>query len=405
MTVFKTREVQYASEASFCENASSIGSLTYSARLPVADDISVSLDHPRVEANRMQSRLAESIPGYLSVKRCSIELPVYWCGHGTAPTGALVETWLQDLLSDGLGGGSTSEVGGAAAAAASTTSLTFTGATLLRGGIVRVGSKNDGRADGQPAAVGTPIVTPASLLTALPGAPNAADVIYAAQLAYPAETLGVTKRFLVGHTATGAQYHLLGCQLSGLSFTLPVGGMPMITLKYSGYFWSRGAVTIPSGVAMAACDYAPITAGSLFINAVGTTTRATYQASSINFRVDLALGERKGLGGVQYQDVVGVERTAVSAEIDITIPWDTAWEALYDADGESGTTHQHILLGLNSTAGRAIGLYAPRAYLISPKPTFVNEGDLLFQKLTWRLREGTDTTNDLTRSIFRLFLG
>lgn len=405
MTVFKTREVQYASEASFCENAAAPGSLTYTARLPVADDISVSLDHPRVDAARMQSRLAESIPGYLGVKRCSIELPVYWCGHGSAPTGALVETWLQDLLSDGLGGGSTAEVGGLAAAAGSTTSLPFTAATLVRGGIIRVGAKNDGRGDGQPVAVGSPFVTPATLLTAMPAAAALNDVVYAAQLAYPAETLGPTKRFMVGHTAAGAQYHLLGCQLSGLTFTLPVGGMPMITLRYSGYFWARSAVTIPSAVTMAACDYAPITAGSLFINAVGTATRATYQPTQINFKVDLGLAERKGLGGVQYQDVVGVERTSINAELEINIPWDTAWEALYDADGESGTTHQHILLGLNSTAGRAVGLYAPRAYLISPKPTFVNDGELLFQKLTWRLREGTDTTNDLTRSIFRLFLG
>lgn len=405
MGVFNTREVLEQDEASFCENAAAIGSLTYDKRLPPID-ATFEVIQERLPDAALQNRQNERRPGYLGTRECKVTLTFPWYGHNTAATGALTETVLHELVSDALGGSDLTGVGGAVGSTGpSATSLgTDHTATLTRGSIVLVGSKGDSRADGQ-ATVLDDQTTAGDLLVALPAAVQAADVIYATQVQYPTESPSVTKRFMLGWSETGAQYHALGCQLESITLNIPIGGGPEIVLAYRGAYWDQGAVTVPSATAQETSNWAPVAGGSMFLQTAGIATRATVTPAAVNLTIDMGLAQKNGPGGVgTYQYITGWERTFARPSLEITLPWSTTYQTLFRSDG-SDTTHKHILFGFSPTPGRAAGFYLPRASVEGSHPAFTDNEGLLYQSVTFQGREGTDTTNDLTRSAFRMFMG
>lgn len=400
MGTFATKEVSYADEASFCENEL-VGVWTWSKRIPVLD-VRPDFTQDRQDDRSLQIRQNESRPGYLMTRKGSLEIDVLWCGHMSDPVGALTETWLQDLLSDGLGGGDVTQVGGTASGGATTTSLPYAGATLVRGGVLKVGSGGDGRAEGRYSVIGT-APSPASLLIALPAAPNAGDVIRVAQMAYPKETLGTTKRFLVGHTITGAQWVALGCQLAGFTLKSVYDEVAILTLRYTVALWGGPiATSVPQVANLEDCKAAPMAGTDLNFQTVGTTTRNQLQAAEVELTVNLGLAEKRGPTPNAYRTIIGYERTKSIPTLKLRMPWDNSFHTLYDTDG-SDTTHKHILAVLNNQNGRAVGGYLPRAYPVGPRPQIDEYNELGYVTTYWRGREGTDTTNDLTRSAFRLF--
>jgi hypothetical protein len=407
--VFGLRELHTNAESSFNENAGSPGSHTYDTRIP-ANDITLSIDQPRQSNDVVLSRQNDGKPGFNLPRTAELSFTVFWSGHVGATTGSLTETWLQELISDGLGGGDITQVGGTAGASATATDLPNTTATLVDGGIFRVGAIGDGRAEGQAAVVDD--ATGGSLLTALPGAANTGDVVYATQIAYPTESPSTTRRFLVGWTETGAQYHLTGCQLSSLTFQTEIGQIPTLTLTYRGAYWERSAVTIPSSSpTIESCEAAPFAGGSVFYQTAATVTRATVQPSSLTFTVDLGLQEQLGPDtDVQYQNIVGWVRTQAKPSLSMTIPWATANETPWDSDSND-TTFKHVLVTMNPADGRAVGFYMPKAYQMDPYPTATESNGLLYQTLNLMGIEGVpgttggDGASDLTKSAFRLFMG
>ncbi len=404
MSVVRVKEIQYAAEGSFAENASSLSSNTWDKRIPVLEADISGLTQERIPNAAFQNRQNETLPGHLGVRQGTFSFTCYWDGHAGVTTGSLTETWLQDLLSDALGGGNTAQVGGAVAGSGITVinlGTTHT-ATLVAGAIVRVGSKGDGKGDGQAAVVGT---APA-LITALPAAPIATDVIYATQLAYPTETPSATKRFLFGYTGTGEQWHMVGCQLAGLDFTIGTGQLPTVKLTYRCAYWGRSATSIPSAVALEDCRTAPTAGGSLFVQDVGTTTRATFDASEVTLSLDLGLANVESVSSSKatYQTITNYVRTRCIPTVTFKAPWVSTFETLYDTDG-SATTHKHILFTCNPTDGRSVGFYMPRAYIASPKPTVEEINEQSYVPVTFVGREGTTTTNDLTKSAIRFFMG
>ena len=404
MANYALREVQYATEGSFAENASAPASNTWTKRIPVTA-ANLTLGQDRMSDGSIQARQNESRPGHLGVRTATLELTSYLPGHLTATTGALTETWLQDLLSDGLGGGNVAQVGGTVNTPTSAIQFSVTSATCVAGAIIRVGAKGDARGDGQAGVVNN--ATTVTLLTALPASPNAADVVYACQMAYPTEDPTTTKRFLIGWPATGAQYHLMGCQLDGLSLAVQPGTLPTITLRYQCAYWARYAVTIPSAVTLEACETQPVAGGSVFLQTAGTTTRAVVSPSSIDLAIDLGLAPKVGpaVGQAAYQSINGWERTRCVPSLTMMLPWSTTYETLYDTDG-GDTTQQQILATLSVGNGsRSSGFYLPRAYVVSPKPIVADNGGLLYQSIKWQGREGLVTTNDLTQSAIRFFMG
>lgn len=408
---FKIQELQYATEASFLEYATVPASLTYSTRIPV-----ISIDSGRPEQDRqgdqaLQSRQNESAPGYLLPRAGgAFEFTVPWSGHVTTTVAGLTEHWLQDLLSDGLGGGITAGVGGTIASATDADTFVTAGCTLTAGQIIRVGARGDARGDGQAGVVDTWAAQATQLLTALPAAPASPDVVYATQLAYPAEALaaGTSKRFFHGFGKATQQYHYLGCHLDGITFNIPIGGLPTLKLRYRYAYWVRATVAVPTAVAMGSCKAVPIAGGSVMVQTVGTTTRALVNPAEIQLTLDLGLAAQEGpaSGQPDYGHINGWQRTHCVPTLSMLIPHPgaTTYDALYDADGSS-TTHQHILATLSCQDGAALGFYMPRAYLVGPRPTHEEHNGLIYTRLTWRGREGTTITNDLTRSAIRLFGG
>lgn len=406
-------ELQYSAESSFCENAESPSSNTWTNRIP-CKSYTLTTNQERIRDGGIVSRMGDENISHIGPREATLEFTANWIGHQGVTTGALTQTYLQDLLSDGLGGGSVATVGTTLSAATTASSMTFTSTTgLAVGAIVRVGAKGDAKGDGQPGVIGT-VGTPVTLLTALPATPANTDVVYAAQVAYHdesvAQTLG-TKRFLVGFLSsptTGAQYHLMGGQLAGIRITTPVGqnAIPEITLTYRFAYWARSAVTIPSTALSLESHYAsPIMGGSVFIQNFGTATRATITPSTMDLTIDLGLEPIVGpTGNGTYQQISGWARTMIKPTLSMLVPYTTAWETLFDTSNSS-YTYQHILFGSNTIDGRSVGFYMPRCFQVGNRPSApTSSNNQLYVPITFVGRESTTTTNELTRSAIRLYM-
>ena len=403
-------ELLYDDEGSFKENAQSPGSNTYSKRVPVIGIPTMSLTQTRADDQTVQSRRNDSRPGFLGLRGGTISFKTLFPGLMSDPGASTVsETWTGDLLGDGLGGSSVADDGGTVQSATDADTFVTTGATLTPGNGIAVGVKNDGRCDGQIGVISTWSGGNTQLLTALPATPNASDAVRICHALYPTEAEPtVTKRFLCGYTATGAQYHAMGCQLASVTLNLPVesGDLPTIDWVYNVAYWARSTVSIPSAVALPNTDTGVIAGGQFYAQTFGTATRATRAISSLSVSLDMGLIADRGPAASQepYGNVRGWYRTRVVPTVTYTRAFETTAESDFDADGSS-STHEHFLWQSNATAGRRVAIYMPRLYRVGDKPTVTDQGGLLFQSEMWRGCESTDTTSELTRSCIRVLLG
>jgi hypothetical protein len=411
---FRLQQIVYNAESSFAEYAATPDSATYDTKIPFKS-ATLTLNQDMIEGTTQRERLASRNMGNVGVRTASLEFTTNWVGHGGTAAGSLTQTWLQDLLSDGLGGGSTSDQGTTISGGSSTvTALDVTSAANITvGNAVRVGSKGDGKGDGQLGIVSAfdTAATPddVTLITALPAAPADTNVVYACQVAYHDEsavtTLG-TKRFMVYHATTGAQFGLFGGQLAGLTFNLPLdNALPEITWRYEFAYWDRDAETYPeTNVAMGTEECAPLAGGSAFIQAVGTATRATVTPAQLALTVDLGLSPIYGPGGVgTYQNITGWSRTGCAVNLSMAIPWVTTYGDWWDTD-TSSITYKHFLFTGNAVDGRSVGFYCPRLKPMGNRPIGVeNVNDQNYVRVNFAGDEGPTTTTELTRSAIRFF--
>jgi hypothetical protein len=407
MGVYKLQQLLVGDEASFAEFAMAPASATFDACLPTIGGATLELMQDREPDGSAQARLSVEARGHKGPRTARLRFKTYWVGHLTAPTGALVESWQQRLLGDGLGGNGLSSSGDTIASAASASVVTLTDASDWAAGMVgRVGAKGDGRGDGQAFVVGSKATHTLTNLVALPGTPNAADVVYAAALAYHVEGATLqTKRFCCLHADTGAQIFLFGAQLAGVEFDIPTtGGKPTIEFTYEAAYWERAAKTFPDSTALGVADCAPVGGGSVFINALGTATRELITPESISLSLDMQLSPIIGPGGAGlYQQIVGWTRTAMKAVCTMSIPWTAAYETWWDAENHL-MTNKHILATLNVVNGRSIGFYLPNVFPAGSRPTLPrNVNEQTYVDVTFSATEGPNTASDLTRSSVRLF--
>lgn len=404
--VYGIRQSLVADEASFCEFLASMGSLTWEKNFPTLDCTFEPI-HDRDPDGSAQARLAVQAPGHKGPRRCRVRFKTYFMGHITDPTGALVETWQQQLLGDGLGGNLVSQVGGVLSGVPTAISLPYTGATLVRGGVVRVGSKGDAGGDGQAAVVGTPTATPASLITALPAAPAAAAVLRPTQVAYHSEGAALgTKRFCLLHSTSNAQFVAFGCQLSKVRWSTPVAGKATIDWEYEGAYWERNPRSFPDALALQSHDCAPVSGGSAFVNDFGTATRASKTITDLEVMLDLGLEPTPGIGGAgQYQWILGWTRTMARASLKFNALWDSSWESWWDTENPS-LVYKHLLCTLHSGHGRAFGFYAPRVFPAGRRPSLPAEvNSQVYVPVEAGCTESTDVTTELTRSALRIWSG
>lgn len=402
---FKIQQLLVSDEASFAENAES-GTPTWSKNLPVLD-ATLTLNHERVPDAGIQGRMEERVPGHASVRTAQLKFKTYWPGHNTTTSGALTESWAQQLLGDGLGGNDLTQVGAILTGAPTSAVVSATAATFTAGSIIRVGTKGDSRADGSAGVVSSVSGTTATLLNSLAGTPTTADTAYATAVAFVDEgAAAITKRFMLLHQTANLQHVIFGAQLAGLSFDCTPGKLPTIDWTYEGAYWRRVARTFPDSTTLQNALCAPVAGGSFYIQDVGTTTRATITPAEINLTVSTGITPIVGPGGVgTYQHITGWQRTMFNADLEVKIPWETTYETWWDTANQS-LTYKHILFTANHTDGRAVGFYMPRVFPGGQRPSGgVAVNDQNYVSVVFHSRIGPDTTNDLTRSAVRFFNG
>jgi hypothetical protein len=404
---YALREVQYAAESSFAAATN-----TFTTRIPVESCDLSGITQARIPEQAYRARMNAGVADHLGPRGGSFSMTFNLIGHHGTTAGALVETWLQDLLSDGLGGGDVGAVGTTINGASTSVSLAVAAVTgRLTGQGLRVGAKGDGRGDGQFAIVNS-AAGPITLLTALPGSPSAADVVYAVQNAFHSESANLaglgTKRFAVAWVGSNEQLYLRGCQLSGLGITWPIGDLPKVTLTYVVADWEYGsALTIPSAVTLSNNYSQPQAAGSLYLQDYGTTTRQTFTPSEVEVSYDLQTQPIVGPGGVGlYQPIVGWVRTRMQPTIRMRVPFATTWPVWFDS-AESASSHwKHILWSGSVVDGRATGFYMPRVKPIGARPAIPVEsnGQTYLDVFGMGVDDESKST-EISRSAFRLFMG
>lgn len=331
-------------------------------------------------------------------------------GHGSTCAGAVTATAAETLLGYAMGAvaSPTSADGTTISGTASTaTSLNVAAASgLLVGQIIRLGAKNDGRGDGQPAVVASHGTSVIALKTAAPAAMDtAADVVYTSINVHTVEsTCAVTSLRMFIKTAD-TSWCLHGCFIKSIAFT---GGAPGTIAKWQitfGVSWMEPiTTTFPDTTTTAAWTTAavPTAAGSVFMNTYGTATRATLTARAISIGITLGIVPVMGYDGASTsQMIVGAKRIPDSLKVSMTVdaegdsatpPWYTAWNT---------NARQHLLIAWSVGDGSTLSCYFPNLCWSGKQPTQTDLDGL--NRVPLELEAGTDTagTTDLSRSAMR----
>lgn len=394
----------YEAESTFGENTGTAATL----RLPHLGVVDVSgLVHNKDESERLRQYL-NACPGYvLGTMGGSVKTKTYLTGHGSTTAGATTastyETWLALFWGNGAVSASsgTTFTGGTVTAPTTTASGTF-----VPGSIGWAGTLGDARGNGQPFVVGTHSTTTLNVLTALNAAPTNADVCASGYTFHLPETsYSCTSQRLLLQSAN-IEYLAHGCHPTAVTISgLGPAGKPMIEITWAVAWWEYKTTTFPSTVATNTDNPAPVAAGSLFVNDVGTSTRSTRVARDFSITIELGMATLRGPGGVnQYQDIIGCRRTPSKISVTWTEDADaTTLTPVIPAMGTS-TTNKHILWGNGGPIGQRVAFYLPN---VVSKIVAVQKDMNGINSFTYEGHAdvGTTTTSDLTLSALRMAFG
>lgn len=395
--------VTYESEATFGVDTTTFTTL----RLPITAPVDCSgLVHNKVDSQRVVQYRNDGTSWILATMGGSFKTKMYLPGHGSTTAGSPTLTGVETLLGYVFGNVALSATASTTATAGTAASWTTAASgTFSPGSLAFFGSLADARGNGQAGAVSTHSGTALALLTATPGAPNNGDVVYPCANIYPSEsptsTTVTSLRFLL--QTANLMYECHGCFPTALSITgLNAGELPTIEITWAVAWWRYSTSTFPSTVATEAHNPAAVAAGSLFMNDVGTATRAT--RTFRNFTIDYTLGMEtlRGPGGVnQYQDIVGCRRTPDRIKVTWTEDADAATTSPVLPGYGTGTTKKHMLYTSSTSAGSRIAIYLPQVCITN---VAVQKIDGNLNRLTSEgvAYTGATTTNDLTLSAFRM---
>jgi hypothetical protein len=398
--------ITYETEASFGVDTTTF--TTY--RLPITAPVDASgLVHSKVDSERVVQYRNDGSAWILSTMGGSFKTKLYLSGHGSTTSSTVTLTGLETLLGYVFGNVAASASSGTTFAAGTATApTTAASGTFSPGSIGFAGSLADGRGGGQAFVVSTHATTTLNLLTALGAAPNNGDVCFSAATIYPNElptsTTVQSLRFLL--QTANLSYELHGCFPTAVSISgLNPGELPAIEVTWAVAWWRYSTATFPSTVATETHNPGAVAAGSLFVNDVGTATRAT--RTFRNFTIDYTMGMEtlKGPGGVnQYQDVVGCRRTVDKIKVSWTEDADANTTTPVLPGYGTGTANKHLLYTSSTAAGSRIAIYLPKVCISN---VALQKIDQNLNRLTCEgmaYTSGT-TTNDLTLSAFRMGLG
>lgn len=398
----------YEAETNFGEDVTTFATL----RVPITTPVDASgLKHDKIDSTRTQQTRQGGSQWILGNQGGTFKTRLQLTGHGSATSGSITAGLTETLIGHAIGNVVVSAASGDTATGGTSNIPTTTASGgFLAGSLTRFGVFGDGRGGGQYAAIHDHTGHNMTLLTNVDVAPNAADVIYAATMMYPSEDATATGttigglRFLL-QTAT-LEYECHGVVATGWTFAgFKAGEIPYIEITWSVSWWRYSTATFPSPVATEAFQPAANANGSLFVNDVGTATRAAankrvYRDLTIDYKAGVELLPGPG-GAGPYQSIVNACRTIDA----ITVSW------VEDADPQTatpvlpgfgtGTTAKHILLTLNPTATKSVGFYMPNVCINNVAVQYA-DGNVQRLKVTGMAYTGPTTTTDLTASAFRM---
>lgn len=401
--------VRWDVESAFAEDVD-----TFTYRAASLDEVDVSsLVQTKIPAARTVQRLQDGTMPIRGVMGGSFRLRLWLAGHGSSTSGATATTDLARLLGYVIGNTAVASSSGTAISggASTTTNLTVSAATgFSAGSIGFLGALGDGRGNGQAFVVSSHAASAIALLNAMGGAAAAADVVYSSEMIFPFEDpAAATVSGLRFHLATANQQYVAhGCTASSVSFTgLAPGDTPAVEIVFEVAWWEPVASTFPVATTQDVFNPAPIAAGSLFLQATGTTTRATYSIRDFKLTYTLGIARKRGPEGVNaFQDVIDAARIPSQIMVEIAVDAQTAstsptWPGRWDSD----TQFYHLLYSCNGAAsGKQLAIYCPRLCMSDEKPTQVGAA-LNQERLKFQAYTGGTTTTDLTASAIRFALG
>ena len=210
-------------------------------------------------------------------------------------------------------------------------------------------------------------------------------------------------RFFIKTADTNWCLH--GCFLKAISL---VGGAPGQIAKWqftiSPSWMEPITTTFPDTTTTAAwtTNAVPTAAGSVFMNAYGTTTRATLTARAITIGITLGIQPIMGYNGIDSaQMIVGASRIPDDIKVSLTV----------DAEGDSATPtwwsawaanlRRHLLIAWSVGNGSTLSCYFPNLAWTGKQPTQMDMEGL--NRVGLEFVAGTDTTGatDLARSAMR----
>ena len=401
MTAFPSHlgALLYADEA-----AHGATSAEYDERLPVANSINdmiAGLTHDKVPRASIRQYVHDASRDALGPQGGQFMVSTYLAGHGSTCATTITGTQVPIFLGRCVGGYSAAGAGTTVATPSSAVQFSVAGGTIAAGGLYRVGASTgggDGRGNGEFYAINN--ASTITLLNAMAASASGSDVVYAAELVYPLETAAVPTSMRFNMLTANQRYGAAGCLPVSMSLTGTNPGefLRMDTTMQASRWAAESASSFPTAVAMDDFDPAPNCGGNVFVQVVGTTTRAMRVCRDITVDIDM---QRRPLPGLNtaypYAMHVGYRTVRTGLKISWTEESETAGTdtlgAMYDA-----AVNYHIMVTFSSANGSAMGLYIRNAKLVSPRPTQMTTDDLNQKRVTFEAVTGPTVTTDLTAS-------
>lgn len=391
--------VEYEAETIFGENVHTFAT----HRIPVLTAVDVSaLSHEIAAPDRVVQYRNDGTRWVMMTMGGTFRTKIDLAGHGATTAGSPTLDPLETFLGLVIGNASLSAIasttlsGGTAAIP-----ITVASATFAPGSLCRVGTIGDGRGGGQFYRVGTHVTTNLNLIGELIAAPTNGDVVYPVAQIYPSEdptavaVTGVRMRVLTANL----RYELHGCYPTAIAITgLSPGERPQIEVTWGVSWWEYSTATFPSALASNQYNPAPIAAGSLCVQNVGSTTRNPRQFRNLTLEHTIGVEPLPGPGGASpWQRIVGARR--IPDQIKLT------W--IEDADAATLTpvlpgyataaAFKHIEYTGSTAPGSAFGFSMPRA-TFTAVPLQMADGNINRLRCEVAALTGATHTSELTHA-------
>jgi hypothetical protein len=388
--------------------AEAVTTMTYALATIGAVDLS-GIRHPRTPSERTVQDLQEGTMPLLGVHEVEFKTKHYLPGHGSAAATALTD--IMRLLGYVLGNAT---AGIASQTATGTGTAVAPGTSGVNGGIAGaiawVGTKNDGRADGQPGVIATHVGSVITFLNALPAHSGEQRCARVRRVRVPvgvaAQAAVQSLRFRLQTANLQVVAH--GCFPRSIRFDFPMSGKPTFEVTWGGSWYEFVAATYPDVTAKQDYLAAPIAAGSFFNQTVAVTTRDAAhvkQIETFSLTYDLGISPKMGPGGVSpYQKYISADRTPGHCSIEYTLDSEAATAT--PTEGGSDTVFEHALFNLNGAApGQRVAIYFPKLCRRENNALQIAQNGRNSKRVVMDAYTGGTSTSELTKSCFRIAFG